>query len=457
MNLEKKFLKAISDFNLIPPDDNLLIAFSTGVDSSVLLHLILKLKNYLNIREVAVAYFNHSIRKQSDNEELFVKELSKKLKIKVFTKKEDLFSYAKKNKVSLEEAGRNLRYKFFTEILHKEGFNKVATAHHLSDLAETMVLWFLQGSKNGLKGFKPKEENIIRPMIYITKDEIYEYAYENKIRFFEDITNEDETILRNKVRKSIIPLLKEINPSLENSLFNLSSFLNIDEGFFDNLVKEYKSLYKSKFLNLNELSHLDKAIIYRIIDKWLLENYSIKISYKQLFEVLKLLEKNKNWQFKLQEGFILKKEYDLLYIESNYDKSVSYEYKLYLNDEVHIKEANLIITLTIENFSNIDKLKYAKNKVCFEYISQMEEGFIVRNRRNGDRFVPFGRSSEKKLKDIFIDLKIPKFERYKVPLVLFQDKILWIAGFCRSAFYPIKESSKKIICFTLKEVKSANN
>ncbi|RUM49134.1 MAG: tRNA lysidine(34) synthetase TilS [Hydrogenothermus sp.] len=457
MNLEKKFLKAISDFNLISPDDNLLIAFSTGVDSSVLLHLILKFKNYLNIREVAVAYFNHSIRKQSDEEELFVKELSKKLEIKAFTKKEDLFSYAKKNKLSLEEAGRNLRYKFFTEILHKEGFNKVATAHHLSDLAETMVLWFLQGSKNGLKGFKPKEGNIIRPMIYITKDEIYEYAYENKIRFFEDITNEDETILRNKVRKSIIPLLKEINPSLENSLFNLSSFLNIDEVFFDNLVKEYKSLYKSKFLNLNELLHLDKAIIYRIIDKWLLENYSIKISYKQLFEVLKLLEKNKNWQFKLQKGFILKKEYDLLYIESNYDKSVSYEYKLYPNDEVHIKEANLIITSTIENFSNIDKLKYAKNKVCFEYISQMEEGFIVRNRRNGDKFVPFGRSSEKKLKDIFIDLKIPKLERDKVPLVLFQDKILWIAGFCRSAFYPIKESSKKIICFTLKEVKSANN
>jgi len=457
MNLEKKFLKATSDFNLISPGDNLLIAFSTGVDSSVLLHLVLKFKKYLNIKEIAVAYFNHSIRKQSDEEELFVKELSKKLGIKAFTKKKDLLSYAKENKLSIEEAGRNLRYKFFTEILHKKGFNKLATAHHLSDLAETMVLWFIQGSKNGLKGFKPKEGNIIRPMVYITKDEIYEYAYKNKIRFFEDITNKDETILRNKVRRSIIPLLKEINPSLENSLFNLSSFLNIDERFFDNLIKEYESLYKSKFLNLKKLSDLDKAIIYRIIDKWLLENYSIKISYKQLFEVLKLLEKNKNWQIELKKGFILKKEYDFLYIESNYNKPISYEYKLYPNSEIYIKEANLIITSTIENFSNVDKLKYAKNKVCFEYIPQMEEGFIVRNRKNGDRFIPFGKSSEKKLKDVFINLKIPKSERDKVPLILFQDKILWIVGFYRSAFYPIKESSKKIICFTLKEVKGANN
>lgn len=457
MNLEKKFLKATSDFNLIYPGDNLLIAFSTGVDSSVLLYLVLKFKKYLNIKEIAVAYFNHSIRKQSDEEELFVKELSKNLGIKAFTKKKDLLSYAKENKLSIEEAGRNLRYKFFTEILHKKGFNKLATAHHLSDLAETMVLWFIQGSKNGLKGFKPKEGNIIRPMVYITKDEIYEYAYKNKIRFFEDITNKDETILRNKVRRSIIPLLKEINPSLENSLFNLSSFLNIDERFFDNLIKEYESLYKSKFLNLKKLSDLDKAIIYRIIDKWLLENYSIKISYKQLFEVLKLLEKNKNWQIELKKGFILKKEYDFLYIESNYNKPISYEYKLYPNSEIYIKEANLIITSTIENFSNVDKLKYAKNKVCFEYIPQMEEGFIVRNRKNGDRFIPFGKSSEKKLKDVFINLKIPKSERDKVPLILFQDKILWIVGFYRSAFYPIKESSKKIICFTLKEVKGANN
>lgn len=457
MNLEKKFLKAVSDFNLISAYDNLLIAFSTGVDSSVLLHLVLKFRDYFNIKEVAVAYFNHSIRKQSDKEEIFVKELSKKLGIKAFTEKKDLFSYAKENKLSIEEAGRNLRYKFFTEILHKEGFNKLATAHHLSDLAETMALWFIQGSKRGLKGFKPKEGNIIRPMVYITKNEIYEYAYKNKIRFFEDITNKDETILRNKVRRSIIPLLKEINPSFENSLFNLSSFLNIDEEFFDNLIKEHKSLYKSKILNLKNLLHLNKAIIYRIIDKWLLENYSIKISYKQLFKVLKLLEKNKNWQFKLQEGFILKKEYDFLYIESDYNKPISYEYKLYPNSKIYIKEANLIITSTIENFSNIDKLKYAKNKVCFEYILQMEEGFIVRNRRSGDRFIPFGKSSEKKLKDIFISLKIPKFERDKVPLILFQDKILWIAGFYRSAFFPIKESSKKIICFTLKEVKGANN
>ncbi len=457
MYLEKLFLKAVSDFSLISKDDKILLAFSTGVDSSVLLHLLLKFKNYLSIKEVAVAYFNHSIREQSDEEEKFVKELSKKLQIKAFTKKEDVVSYAKKNNFSVEEAGRNLRYKFFTEILQKEGFNKLATAHHLSDLAETLILWFLQGNKKGLKGFKPREGNIIRPLIYISKKQIYEYAYTNNISFFEDETNENESILRNKVRKKIIPILREINPSLENSLFTLSRLLNLDEDYFDKYLENFKGLYSSKTLNLQQIRDLDKAIAYRVIDKWLLDNFQIKLSYNQLLKVLDLIDKQGNWQFTLKNNSVLKKEYDKLFVEDLRKKFVNYEYRLFPNSEVYIKEASLIITSTIENSLDVDKLKYAKNKVCFKYIPQMEEGFIIRNRRKGDKFIPFGKSSEKKLKDIFIDLKVPKSERDKVPLVVFQDKILWIAGYKRSAFYPVDKSSKKTICFELKEVKGANN
>jgi tRNA(Ile)-lysidine synthase len=389
MTIEKKFLKAVKDFNLISKGDKILIAFSTGVDSSVLLHLLLKFKEFFSIDEIALAYFNHSIRQQSDKEEKFTKEISKKLKIRCFTRKEDVYLFSKKNKLSLEEAGRILRYKFFTEILHKEGFNKLATAHHLSDLAETMVLWFLQGNKNGLKGFKPREKHIIRPMIYISKDEIYKYAYQNNIKFFEDQTNKDETILRNKVRNKIIPILKEINPSLESSLLTLSSFLHIDNEFLDKVISNYRNIYSQKVLNLKAILSLDKAVIYRIIDRWLLENYQLKISYSNLIKVLNLIHKNKNWQLDLQNNITLIKSYDNLFIKfkEKEEKQTDYCYKLLPNEEIYIKEASVIMASTIENFSNIDKFKYAQNKVCFEFIPQMEEGFKVRNRKAGDKFI----------------------------------------------------------------------
>jgi len=218
MNVEKKFLKAIKDFNLISPDDKLIIAYSTGIDSSVLTYLFLKFKNYLKINKLALAYLNHKIRPESDVEEKFAISFAKSLNLEIYTKEVDVKKVANKLKKSVEQVGREERYKFFTQILQEKEFNKIATGHHLSDLAETMTLWFIQGNKNGLKGFKPQEGNIIRPLYLIKKEEIYKYAEEKDIKFNEDYTNYSMDYMRNKVRHEIIPKIKEINPSFEKSM-----------------------------------------------------------------------------------------------------------------------------------------------------------------------------------------------------------------------------------------------
>ncbi len=447
MNVEKKFLQAIRDFNLISPKDKILIAYSAGVDSSVLTYLLNKFKNYLNIDRLAIAYLNHGIRKEANEEESFIEQVAQKFGIEFFIKKVNVPELARSENKSIEEKGREERYKFFTEILQRKDFNKLATGHHLSDLVETVILWFIQGNKKGLQGFKPKENFIIRPLYYLKKDEIKKYAMEKNIEFKEDMTNYSTEYMRNKVRLEVIPLLKKVNPSIEDSLFVMSQLISVDEEYFSQRVKEIE-LEKNQI----DITDIEKPVLYRFLDLWVLNKTKCKVSYRQIYNILKNLDKA-NYRLQICKDFYLVKKNNIIQIEKiTHENNISYEYYLKPGQEVFIKEANLKIKAFITDKENLPDIKNEKNVVCFD-IPDLNENtlFIVRNRKEGDRFKPFG-SSEKKLKDVFINLKVPKNMRKNIPLVIFRDKILWLAGYKRSAYFPIKENSKQIICFEIKEV-----
>ncbi|RMD46447.1 MAG: tRNA lysidine(34) synthetase TilS, partial [Aquificota bacterium] len=300
MNVEKSFLKTIKEFNLIQPKDKILVAYSTGVDSSVLTYLLLKFKNYLKIDEIVLAYLNHKIRPESDKEEEFAINFAKSLNIEIYTKKVDVKRIANELKKSVEQVGREERYKFFKQISQEKGLNKIATGHHLSDLAETMTLWFIQGNKNGLKGFRPREKNVIRPLYLIKKEEIYKYAKEKDINFNEDYTNYSLDYMRNKIRHEIIPKIKEINPSFEKSMLNLSYFLNIDECYFKEFLLNFN--FDTDFIDIKQFKN--DALFYRIIDDWVYRKTMCKLSYQQIKDIIKLKDKKGSKKIKICDNYL---------------------------------------------------------------------------------------------------------------------------------------------------------
>ncbi len=453
--VEKKFLKAVKEFQLIQPQDKILIAFSGGIDSTVLTYLLIKLRKYLQIDKLALAHLNHKLRGQdSDLDEKFALEFGKKHNIPVFTKSVDIKILAKERKKSIEEVAREERYKFFKEILKKENLNKIATGHHLSDLVETMFLWFIQGNKKGIKGFKPKDNNIIRPLYLIKKEEIESYAKERNIPYRVDITNFQTDFLRNKVRHLIIPEAKKINPSIETSFFYMSYFLNLDEDFFKEELKRLSQNFQKDEIKLKWFLDLPEAIQYRFLQEWVYRKTGIFLSYKQLYDLIKIIKKEDGTkEYSISGKYLLTKSYQSIKIKGyNRKPKKSYLYTLKPGDEVVLKEVGLKIKAFYADEKILrENIFNDKNFVCFS-IDEENPIFEIRPRMKGDRFIPFGRSSEKKLKDIMIDLKIPKDMRDTIPLLTHRNKILWIVGYKRSNLFPIDKTSKKIICFKTEEV-----
>lgn len=449
MNIEKKFLHTVKKFDLLSKGDRVLVAFSGGPDSVLLSHLLIKFKNHFKLAEVAVAHLNHMLRQEAEEDEKFAASFAATYGIRVFTRKVDIKSVSKLCKKSVEEAGREERYRFLREVALEEGYTRIATAHHLSDLAETMTIWFLQGGKRGLRGFRPKAGDLIRPLYYLTKQEILDYCHATGLEYRVDSSNLSEKYLRNRVRLKVIPVLKQINSSVETSLERMSYFIDLDEEYFDKKLNQLHLDLCKDYLSLDDLRGLEDAILYRVFQRWF-ENAGLVVSYQQLRKVMEFYHNPAGKKFiSLGKGRKLYVAVDRFKLVENLENG-EFLYKLKLGQKIYIREAGLWIEAFKPQMVDVQALKVDRNIECFELEG---DEFVVRSRREGDRMVPFGHSSEKKLKDIFIDMKIPKHRRNSIPLLVFGDKILWVCGYRRSALYPVREDSKNVICFKLtKEV-----
>lgn len=293
--MKDKVKNTIEKYNLINEDDKVLVGVSGGPDSMSLLHVLRSL-NY----NVCVAHINHGLRENANKEEDFVRKYCEDNNIPFFAKKvnlkDNLFG------MTIEEAGRRIRYDFFDEIMKKENCTKIATAHNSNDNAETVIMNMIRGTGlNGLKGIEPIRENIIRPLIEVTRKEIEEYCNNNCIKFVHDESNDELLYTRNKVRLELIPYIeKNINTNVINNINRMSKILYEEESFIDSLVDDaynsgiVKETEGELIYNLKTFNKLNLVIRRRLILKFIIKTLGTAKDIEKVHvdDIVKMCENN---------------------------------------------------------------------------------------------------------------------------------------------------------------------
>lgn len=441
--MEKKFLENLKQFNF-KKNTSILLAVSGGEDSVTMLDLFSKYKDMFDLN-LFVCHFNHSLRKEADFDENFVKNLSIKYNLKFFSKKEDVEKFSYENKFSTEEGARILRYKFFNEVIESENIDFLATAHNKDDLAETVIMRILRGTGiNGLIGITKKRNNIIRPLLDFSKAQIKNYVLENNLKFVQDNTNFLDVYKRNNIRLNLIPKLKkEFNPNVVDALCKLST-IACD---YDNISKEYifskkENLWTKKdnkiFIDINKLKNESKSfryILYRNFFEKISKNPD-GISFLLIEEIDKLIF-SKTGKYVKIKNVIFKNEYGKLVIF--YCKYENIENKDYVikNLKKTLYSVN-IFDIIIRN-SNIDEFnREKKNKNSFFINERFLKYLKIRNRKNKDFInLEFGK---KKLKDLFIDEKLNRDLRNIIPIFEIDDNIIWVSNLRRANIYLVDET-----------------
>lgn len=276
--MENKILEIIKKYNLIENEDKIVVGVSGGPDSITLLNILKNIKEskYINF-EIVVCHINHMIRQEAIGDEEYVKKYCKDNNIECYVKRIEVEKMAETQKIGTEEAGRKARYEFFNEILEKTNSNKIATAHTANDNAETVLMNIIRGSgTTGLKGIEAKRDNLIRPLIESTREEIEDYCKENNLNPRIDKTNFENIYTRNKVRNMLIPYIKEnFNPNIIDSINRLSNLSKQENTYLDHITeKTYNTLLLEekndeiildlKAFNSQELVIKNRVVLYTI-------------------------------------------------------------------------------------------------------------------------------------------------------------------------------------------------
>lgn len=456
MGLKGIMLSTITEHSLIEERDNILIGLSGGPDSMALLYALLEIKEKIPFL-IYIAHVNHGVRgKDADEDEKFVEELSKDLNIPYYSTKIDMEGYAKLHKMSSEDAGRKLRYGFFREVLSKIGGGKIAVAHNKNDQAETLIMRFLRGTGiDGLGGMEYKSGNIIRPLLDISRDEIENYIEKNRIKTRLDKTNLIPIYNRNKIRLEAIPYIeKNFNPNIIDTLWRTSNIMSEDSNFLNkyslNKYKEYMKIKKkdSIILDRNEFIKEDDAIKKRIIRHSINDlTGSLKgITSKHILDIVELFDKGETGKsINLINNIVAETSYDDIVIRlGNSEDRISYNYNISLGKPIYIEETNFFIEAKILPRSEAE-INFKDRFIKYFDYDKIEGGLCVRNRLRGDKFIPLGMNGMKKVKDLFIDEKVPLNKRETIPIVTDDKNIIWVVGFRISEKHKITSSTKNVL------------
>lgn len=447
-SIEEKVINFIARYGLIGQKENLLIAFSGGPDSVFALHFFYKFRKKFRCN-ISAVHFNHNLRgNESKEDENFAIAQCKKLRVDLNIIQLDVKAFAKKNKLSLEEAARILRYNELSKFAKRNSIDKIITAHNLNDNTETILMNLFSGTGiSGLSGIPIKRENIIRPLLCLTKKEVLQYLNHNKINYRIDSSNLENDFKRNFIRNKILPLIEEINPSFDDALFRSSqNFLKQKE--FENKSIEYLIQNFSKQIkNGYELS-LDLLKIYGEIPgeflKFFLKKYfDYQLEHKDYIKINKLAFNQKGKSIALKNYLKVIKESDTLVFTKKIIDNIEAV-------EIKIGESKKISGKTIKIESTTKSEKLSPNNYELIAADNLDDTFIIRNWKIGDKFKPLGMKKEKNVSDFLTDLKIPAAVKKEQLVMINRNQIIWIVGLRISDDVKITSETKKVIKLWIK-------
>ena len=459
-DIRKRFLKFIKEKNIVKSGDKILVGLSGGPDSVCMLNLLCSIRDEEKI-EVAAAHINHMLRgEEADKDEEYSKRLCESLGVRFFSKRIDINKYALETGKSSELAGREARYDFFNEIINKINFNKIATAHNANDQAETILMRIMRGTGlEGLGGIPVEREGkYIRPILFMKREEVEQYCKENNLNPHIDATNLERIYSRNKVRLDILPYMKNnFNPNIVETINRMALLLQDDNEFIEGEVnKAYKDNCFEKENGIvisKNLFNIHSAIVTRVIRKALFKinksNYDMEM--KNIEDIIELSNLGTNKRVDLPKDIYAENVYgDIIIRKKEYIKNkLSNELTLNKKDILHNE---VIFDEYIINFDLVNNkdIKQENDELIKKFDYDKINNVTIRYRKDGDRITPLGMKGSKKLKDIFIDMKIPQEKRNKIPLIQFDDDISWIIGVKMSDKFKITKETKKILRISVK-------
>jgi len=452
----EKFRRTIKHYELLKPGDKVLVAYSGGADSTALLELLLGIRDEMSL-ELYLAHFNHQLRINADEDEKFVRRVAHKLGLPLFVKKENVKSYARKFRLNLEEAGRNLRYEFLKKTASTIGATKIATGHTMTDQAETFFMRLLRGSgMRGLSGIYPvAEEKIIRPLIEVEREELESFLKNRGLGFRTDESNFDRRFLRNRIRLDLIPFLKKnYDPQIVSRLAKLTSIIQEEESFLEKLAEaksQHLILRKNNqiFLKTEPLSALPRALARRCVRNFIseLRGNLRGITFQDIESILNL---GQGKEIYLKRNLCLRRERGLIFLKGKTPPKLKYEYSWDGKSPLFIKEIGWRFSGKKLEKKKGPPFSFDDQNRCYCDWQKLKFPLVVRSRKEGDRYQPLGSPGRKKLKEIMRAKGIPVSEREKHPVFLSGDRIVWIPGLPVSEEFKVKPKTR--IVFQIKKL-----
>jgi tRNA(Ile)-lysidine synthase len=440
MNLLDKFILAVKQQNLFLPKDKLLLAVSGGVDSVVLCELC-KQAGY----DFIIVHCNFQLRgAESHRDEQFVRNLGIQYKVYACVREFDTVKYAAENKLSIQEAAREIRYWYFDLLIKDNLGDYLLTAHHADDNIETLLMNFFRGTGlQGLKGIPVKNGYIRRPLLSFSKEELIAFAKENKLDWVEDSSNESSKYTRNFFRNEIIPAISKVYPQVsENLQDNINRFKEIEKLYKLSAGELKKKICKQKgnevHIPVKQLMGFkSKALIYEIIS-------SYGFHEKQVVEIEKLAESesgkyiqspgNNYRMIRHRDWFIISPvqaiEAENIVIEES-DKEIIFS----------LGKLSIERTLNLKPQTLNDRVSLDAKEISFP--------LLLRKWKQGDYFYPLGMKKKKKLSRFFIDQKLSKTEKEKVWVIESNQRIIWVAGYRIDERFKVTEKTKQVFQITL--------